>query len=664
MAGKQVKVSVIADVTKFKRAFRQIARDSGLRSLSKSVKNLARDLATAGVAMGAAATAIGGKMLAMGADLEQSAGAVQDVFKGSADQMQAFADTAYKSVGLSANAYNELATVLGSQLKNANVPMDQLAGKTNDLIGLGSDLAAMFGGTTSDAVGALSSALKGERDPIERYGVSLKQASIDAKAAEMGFQKVGGSFDQEAQAAATLALIMDQTSDAHGKFSREGDTMSHQVQVWSAMFQTFGEKVGSALLPPLTQMTGELFERVEPALTRLGDWLVSDGIPRLQAFASTLASEWIPRIKEIATAVASRAVPILKTLAGAAMRVGGALMSAGKWIAQNAANLAPLAAAVLTIVGGIRLWIGALKAWKVAMEIAKAVQLAFNIVAAANPIGIIIMLIAAVIAGIAAFIATHEGARQKLAEIWEAIKSAIGTAIDGIRAAIDWFRNLPTLIGEKVEQAKTALVERFNAMVAWVQALPGRIVAGLASLGSQLAAAARSHVQQFFNSSVNRFNAVVSWVRGIPGRILSAIGNLGSLLWNAGSSVISGFLDGIRSMFSSVRDTLSNLTSKLTSWKGPPRTDARILRGNGRLVIQGFIDGLEDRYRDVRSSLNGLTGMVSDTQIPALTGTTGPLASIPYRGAIINLYSLVPTVETGRIITDALDRYAQANGRS
>lgn len=182
-------------------------------------------------------------------ELEQSVGAIDSVFKESAGQMHAWADSAATDVGLSKNEFNELGTLIGAQLKNGGTAMEELAPKTNQLIGLGADLSSMFGGTTREAVEALSSALKGERDPIERYGVSLKQTEIDAKAAALGFEKVGGSFSNEAQQAATLALIMEQTTDAHGNFARESDTYAHKVQVLSQQWENFTTGLGQAFLP-------------------------------------------------------------------------------------------------------------------------------------------------------------------------------------------------------------------------------------------------------------------------------------------------------------------------------------------------------------------------------------------------------------------------------
>lgn len=665
MAGKQVKVAVVAETQKFRAAFRRLANDPNIKGLKNAFADAAKGVAVAGGAIGAAAVGVGVKLASMGADLEQSIGAIDDVFKGAADQMHAFADTAATSVGLSTNAYNELATVIGSQLKNAGTPMDQLAGKTNDLITTGADLAAMFGGTTQDAVNALSSALKGERDPIERYGVSLKQASIDAKAAELGFTKVGGSFDQEAQTAATLALIMEQTADAHGKFAREGDTLAHQTQVMQASLESFGEKVGAAVVPVITDLATKVNDWLGPRLEALASWVTTTGVPAVQAFATTVQDEWLPRIQEIAQWIGDNVMPIVSTFADYLTgTLVPAVMDVGQWLADNAANIAPFAAAIGVIVGAWQAWTFALQAWRTVQLLATAAQAAFNVVAAMNPIGLIIIAIAAVVAGIAAFLATHEGARQKLAEIWEGIKTFINGAIDGIKACFTWFTSLPSQFAEWFEGAKAAASEKLSALVNFVTGIPGKIISAIGALGGLLAAAAVQHFTHLVNGAKNTVGNLLSFVRSIPGRILSALGNLGSLLLDVGRSVIDGFINGIKNSFNAVKDTLGDLTSKLTSWKGPADRDATILTGAGQLVIEGFIRGLESRYAHVRASLQGLTSMVADTSMPDI-GMPGLLA---YRGAngahiTINLQTLTPTLEAGKNIADALDAYLTINGR-
>ena len=122
-------------------------------------------------------------------DLEQSLGAVDAVFKDSAGSIHNWAQAASTSVGISRNEYNQFASVLGSMLKNAGTPMDQLGDKTNKLITLGADLASMYGGTTADAIEAISAALRGEMDPIERYGISLNDAMLTQEGLRLGIQQ-------------------------------------------------------------------------------------------------------------------------------------------------------------------------------------------------------------------------------------------------------------------------------------------------------------------------------------------------------------------------------------------------------------------------------------------------------------------------------------------
>ncbi len=202
-------------------------------------------------------------------NLEQSIGAIDAVFKDSAAQMHEWSKSAANDVGLTRNEFNELGTLIGMQLRNGGTAMDELGPKTRELISLGADMSSMFGGTSKEAVEALSSALKGERDPIEKYRVTLNQAMIDAEAAALGFKKVGGSLSTQAQQAATLSLIMKQTSVAHGNFAKEADTFAGKQQRFAAGWENFATSLGMLVLPALTDTLG----------------LLNDGLPYLDAFA-------------------------------------------------------------------------------------------------------------------------------------------------------------------------------------------------------------------------------------------------------------------------------------------------------------------------------------------------------------------------------------------
>nr|DAS67557.1 MAG TPA: tail tape measure [Caudoviricetes sp.] len=208
-------------------------------------------------------------------DLEQSVGAVDAVFKESAAQMHQWAATASTSVGISKNEYNQFASVLGSMLKNAGTPMEQLGDKTNKLITLGADLASMYGGTTADAIEAISAALRGEMDPIERYGISLNDAMLTQEGLRLGIQKTGGSFDTQQKQLIVQSLLFKQSADAQGNFYREQDTYQHKTQVLAAQWKDLSAQIG---------------ERFLPAAGMVAEWLSTQGLPLFDSFATGVAN--------------------------------------------------------------------------------------------------------------------------------------------------------------------------------------------------------------------------------------------------------------------------------------------------------------------------------------------------------------------------------------
>jgi murein DD-endopeptidase MepM/ murein hydrolase activator NlpD len=313
---------------------------------------------------------------------EQSMGALDSVFKGSAGKMKDWSKDAAKNVGLTGNEFADLSVLIGSQLKNGGTAMDKLAPKTNALIGMGADLSSMFGGSTKDAVDALSSALKGERDPIEKYGVSLNQSKIDAEAAALGFEKVGGALSGEATQAATLSLITKQTADAHGNFAKESDTFAHKQEVMSAKWEDLKVKIGEQFMPALSGAFGFITDTAMPAL---GDF--RDGLAQV-----------------------------------------------GQWIKDNATWLGPLAVTIGAMAVGMGLWTGAISLWKTVTSIAAGVQIAFNAAIAANPIGLIIIGIIALVAGLVWFFTQTELGKQIIANVWGFIQTVVG-------GVVDWFTN-------------------------------------------------------------------------------------------------------------------------------------------------------------------------------------------------------------------------------
>ena len=87
-----------------------------LNGIKSTLSTIAKGATIAVSAVGAGATAVAGASISEGAKLEQSTGGVETLFKGDANIVKANAELAYKSAGLSANAYMETVTSFSASL--------------------------------------------------------------------------------------------------------------------------------------------------------------------------------------------------------------------------------------------------------------------------------------------------------------------------------------------------------------------------------------------------------------------------------------------------------------------------------------------------------------------------------------------------------------------
>lgn len=299
-------LKITGDASGAKRAFHDAEGSAG--GFGKKMAGVA---AGAAAALGAVA-AVGMAAFESASNLEQQAGAVDAIFGKNAAKMHGYAKQAATTVGLAQSEYSELASVLGAQLSNAGFEGDKLTGTVNGLVEKGADLAAQFGGSTADAVSALSSILKGETDPIERYGISLKQSDINARLAAQGQDELTGQALKNATAQAALALVTEQSKTAQGAFARESDTAAGKMATLSAMWENGKAALGAGLLPVFVTAANFLTDKVIPTWQRL----TAAGGPLRIMFDQVSAfvrGQLIPAVAGLARELGPKLIPVFQS---------------------------------------------------------------------------------------------------------------------------------------------------------------------------------------------------------------------------------------------------------------------------------------------------------------------------------------------------------------
>ena len=198
------------------------------------------------------------KMTDAASNLEQAIGGTAAQFGRSTQIIDAFARSSAQSFGLSERAARELTSQIGGLLQGLGFTQEEAANTSVKLSKLGADLAATFGGRPEEAVQALGAALRGEFDPLERFGVSLRQSAINAEAVRLGLAETTRSVDDNARAQAALSLITQQTANAQGQFGREAETAAGKAARFSAELENQRAKIGEVLLPIFATALGVL----------------------------------------------------------------------------------------------------------------------------------------------------------------------------------------------------------------------------------------------------------------------------------------------------------------------------------------------------------------------------------------------------------------------
>jgi phage-related protein len=166
------------------------------------------------------------------------------------------------------------------------------------------------------------------------------------------------------------------------------------------------------------------------------------------------------------------------------------------------------------------------------------------------------------------------------------------------------------------EYAKQALSGALDFIVSMFTEFPGKIIQAIGPLAGMLWNAMKAASLRMLIAIQQGISDLVAKVKRIPQMAKDAVSGIGATLLNAGKELIRGFIRGISSMIGNVKSTLGDLTSRLTSWKGPESLDRKILTPNGQMVIGGFMKGIDKATPGLRSQLQGLTsdlpGMAMD----------------------------------------------------
>ena len=253
---RTLKLNLLADVNQFNKSLKTADNSTNAFSskIGKYSKAMAKSFALAGAAAGAFAIKVGLDGVKSASDLNEEVSKAEVIFGDVSNEIKAFAKTADKALGLTQTEALKAASTFATFGKASGLAGKDLSKFSTGATKLASDLASFYNTNADEAITAIGAALRGEAEPIRKFGVLLNDSTLKAKAMEMGLYDGTGALDLQAKSLAAYQVILDQTKDAQGDFARTSDGLAGQQKILTAQLENLKTTMGTNLLPVMLRV--------------------------------------------------------------------------------------------------------------------------------------------------------------------------------------------------------------------------------------------------------------------------------------------------------------------------------------------------------------------------------------------------------------------------
>ncbi|EPR93332.1 hypothetical protein M060_08720 [Streptococcus mitis 29/42] len=605
-----------------------------------------------------------------GAALQQSLGGIETLFKDSADKVKGFANEAYKTTGLSANAYMENVT------------------------GFSASLLQSLGGDTDKAAETANMAMIDMSDNANKMGTSMESIQL----AYQGFAKQNYTMLDNLKLGygGTKQEMQRLLSDAE-KLTGVKYDMNNLSDVYSAIhaIQENLDITGTTAREAATTFTGSFESMKAAAQNVLGKLSLGEDIqPALQALMETtstfLFGNLIPMIGNILKQIPNLILGGIKGVFSGIFGEGLGSIMGGIVTALGSAFIAFKAfSAVSGLLSGIP---------AVLTTIKTAVTGLFTAMSA-NPIGIAIAAIAALTAGLVYFFTQTEMGRQiwqgfmdwfsgvwqsvapVLTEVWNGIVETATTVwnnmmavvapiiqavVDFIRSVWDgislwWTENqgliqqtfttvwnaIQTVIQTVMPIIQSIIETAMNILAPFIEGTWNNICTVVTTVWELIKIA----IQTAMDVISGIIKAVMAIINGDWGTAWNAIKGVGEAIWKGLSAAGKAIFDGFAQILSNIWNTIKSVAS--SAWEGLKSTVLGLIDGlvqgaknawesmkqgvrdlvdkvtsifdgiknidlweAGKAILDGFLNGLKSAWNAVTDFVGGIAGWIADHKGP------------------------------------------------
>lgn len=478
----------------------------------------------------------------------------------------------------------------------AKTPFDmpQLADATSLLMNFGFsaddavDSMMMLGDISQGNADKLNSIARAYGKMSSAQKVSLEDINMMIDAGFNPLQEISEKTGESMQS------LYDRIS--HGKMSVDEITASMQRST------SEGGKYFQSMDAQSQTLDGRLSTLSDTVNSKLGE--------ALQPILQQAADEWIPNITNaIDNMDMDSVISVIDDIISGVGDLFGFIMDNGDTIISLVAGIgaAMVTWNVASMINGV---VTAVQAFQAANEGATIAQALLNGVMNANPIMLVVTLLAGLIATIITLWNTNEGFRNAVINVWNAFKDTVGNAITAVGGfignLISWFQELPGRIGGFLGGVISNVQSWASNMVSKAAEagsnFVGKVVSFISGLPSAVWNWLSNAISKVWNFAGQLAQAGANAASGLVNNIINTIRSLPSQLYNWGVDMVKGIANGIKSAIHHVTDAVSNVANKIKSFLHFSRPDEGPL-AEYESWMPDMVEGLSDSLRKASPEL-------------------------------------------------------------
>lgn len=387
-----------------------------------------------------------------------------------------------------------------------------------------------------------------------------------------------------------------------------------KMNLAATAFGTMAEDGGTKFIESLSSV-GDSFDNVKGKADELADVKYDTPQSALQGIGRTLKVDMLqpivdklmPYLNKAAAWVTANLPAITQKVMDIGVKIKDEVVPAVKNVFEWIQKLSPVIAAVGTAIAGLAL-VGFIQNFKTIIASTKlwtAAQWLLNAAMSANPITLVVIAIAALVAAFVVLWNKSEAFRNFWINLWDKVKAVASTAWEAITGFF-------SAAWDTIKAVWDVVLGYFQTLWAGIQttfSVVSEVLSGFFSAAWNAIKAIWDFVVGYYQGIWNGIKAVFSVVSSVLTSFFSAAWNGIKAIWNAVVAYYQGIWDGIKAVFSVVSSVLTEFFS--AAWNG--------IKGIWD-AVSGYFSGI---WESVKSVFSGVESWFQSIFSAAWTAVQG-----------------------------------------